>query len=304
MKKSIAIPLAISIVAVSFSAIFVKWSDAPSTVLSMYRMWFACVLMLPIVWTKRAEFRKIGRREARMLVFSGLFLAMHFALWFESLKLTTVASSTIILALQPLVSLLGGFLFFKERTTKASVFMMVIAMFGVALIGWGDFGLSAQAVRGDLLSFLCVIAVVGYLFIGQSVVRKLSHWIYSFSVFLSAAVFLTIYNVATAQELFAYPAREWGVFALLAIVPTLAHIINNWLLNYVNATTISVSILGEPVGASLLAVWLLGEHMTGIQIAGGLLVLTGMFLFLMRQSSGVASKGKTSGAPAPTAEIP
>lgn len=304
MKKSIAIPLAISIVAVSFSAIFVKWSDAPSTVLSMYRMWFACVLMLPIVWTKRAEFRKIGKREARMLVFSGLFLALHFALWFESLKLTTVASSTIILALQPLVSLLGGFLFFKERTTKASVFMMVIAMFGVALIGWGDFGLSAQAIHGDLLSFLCVIAVVGYLFIGQSVVRKLSHWIYSFSVFLSAAVFLTIYNVATAQELFAYPAHEWGVFALLAIVPTLAHIINNWLLNYVNATTISVSILGEPVGASLLAVWLLGEHMTGIQIAGGLLVLTGMFLFLMRQSSGVASKGKTSGAPAPTAEIP
>lgn len=304
MKKSIAIPLAISIVAVSFSAIFVKWSDAPSTVLSMYRMWFACVLMLPIVWTKRAEFRKIGKREARMLVFSGLFLALHFALWFESLKLTTVASSTIILALQPLVSLLGGFFFFKERTTRASVFMMVIAMFGVALIGWGDFGLSAQAIHGDLLSFLCVIAVVGYLFIGQSVVRKLSHWIYSFSVFLSAAVFLTIYNVATAQELFAYPAREWGVFALLAIVPTLAHIINNWLLNYVNATTISVSILGEPVGASLLAVWLLGEHMTGIQIAGGLLVLTGMFLFLMRQSSGVASKGKTSGAPAPTAEIP
>lgn len=304
MKKSIAIPLAISIVAVSFSAIFVKWSNAPSTVLSMYRMWFACVLMLPIVWTKRAEFRKIGKREARMLVFSGLFLALHFALWFESLKLTTVASSTIILALQPLVSLLGGFLFFKERTTKASVFMMVIAMFGVALIGWGDFGLSAQAIHGDLLSFLCVIAVVGYLFIGQSVVRKLSHWIYSFSVFLSAAVFLTIYNVATAQELFAYPAREWGVFALLAIVPTLAHIINNWLLNYVNATTISVSILGEPVGASLLAVWLLGEHMTGIQIAGGVLVLTGMFLFLMRQSSGMPSKGKTSAAPAPTAEIP
>ncbi|OWA37658.1 EamA family transporter [Saccharibacillus sp. O16] len=304
MKKSIAIPLTISIIAVSFSAIFVKWSHAPSTVLSMYRMWFACVLMLPIIWSKRAEFRKIGRREGRMLVFSGLFLAMHFALWFESLKLTTVASSTIILALQPLVSLLGGFLFFRERTTRGAVFMMSIAMFGVALIGWGDFGLSAQAIRGDLLSFLCVIAVVGYLFIGQSVVRKLSHWIYSFSVFLSAAVFLTIYNLATAQEMFSYPAREWGVFALLAIVPTLAHIINNWLLNYVNATTISVSILGEPVGASLLAVWLLGEHMTGIQIVGGLLVLTGMFLFLMRQSSGVASKDKSSGVPAPTAEIP
>ncbi|MDO3412528.1 DMT family transporter [Saccharibacillus sp. CPCC 101409] len=287
MKKSIAIPLAISIVAISFSAIFVKWSNAPASVLSMYRMWFACVCMLPIVWVKRAEFKRIGRKEARLLIFSGLFLALHFALWFESLKLTTVASSTIILALQPLVSLLGGFVFFRERTTRAAIFALAVATFGVMMIGWGDFGLSAQAIRGDILSFLCVIAVVGYLFIGQNAVKKVSHWIYSFCVFLSAAVFLTIFNIATAQEFFAYPAREWGVFALLAVVPTMSHIINNWLLNYINATTISMSILGEPVGASLLAVWLLGEHLTWIQLVGGVLVLSGMFLFLIRQSSGV-----------------
>lgn len=305
MKKSIAIPLTVSIIAVSFSAIFVKWSDAPSSILSMYRMWFACFLMLPIVWIKRDEFKRIGRREARLLVFSGLFLALHFALWFESLKLTTVASSTIILALQPLVSLAVGFALFRERTTRASIVALVVATFGVMLIGWGDFGLSAQAIRGDLLSFLCVIAVVGYLFIGQSAVKKVSHWIYSFCVFLSAAVFLTLYNLATVQPFFDYPAREWGVFVLLAIVPTLAHIINNWLLNYVNATTISMSILGEPVGASLLAVWLLGEHMTWIQIGGGVLVLAGMSMFLIRQSSGVRpASAESSDVPAGKAGTP
>ncbi|NGZ77649.1 DMT family transporter [Saccharibacillus alkalitolerans] len=305
MKKSIAIPLTVSIIAISFSAIFVKWSSAPAPILSMYRMWFACILMLPIVWAKREEFRRIGRKEARLLIFSGLFLAMHFALWFESLKLTTVASSTIILALQPLVSLIAGFIFFKERTTRAAIFALAVATFGVMMIGWGDFGLSAQAIRGDLLSFLCVIAVVGYLFIGQNAVKKVSHWIYSFCVFLSAAVFLTLFNLATSQEFFAYPAKEWGVFALLAVVPTMSHIINNWLLNYVNATTISMSILGEPVGASLLAVWLLGEHMTWLQIVGGVLVLAGMFLFLIRQSAAARpASGKSSDAPARTAETP
>lgn len=305
MKKSIAIPLTVSIIAISFSAIFVKWSDAPSSIISMYRMWFACILMLPIVWVKRTEFKRISRKEAFLLIFSGLFLAMHFALWFESLKLTTVASSTIILALQPLVSLLVGFMLFKERTTRASIAALAVATFGVGLIGWGDIGLSAQAIRGDILSFLCVIAVVGYLFIGQNAVKKVSHWIYSFCVFLSAAVFLTIFNLATVQEFFAYPAKEWGVFALLAIVPTLSHIINNWLLNYVNATTISMSILGEPVGASLLAVWLLGEHMTVLQLVGGVLVLAGMSIFLIRQSSAARpALERSSDAPTVTAENP
>ncbi|MCQ4085362.1 DMT family transporter [Saccharibacillus sp. JS10] len=305
MKKSIIFPLTISIIAISFSAIFVKWSDAPATVISMYRMWFACILMLPIVWIKREEFKKITSKETRLLIFSGLFLAMHFALWFESLKLTTVASSTIILALQPLVSLIVGFFLFKERTTRASIATLAVATIGVGLIGWGDIGLSAQAIRGDILSFLCVIAVVGYLFIGQNAVRKVSHWIYSFCVFLSAAVFLTIFNLATTQPFFDYPPKEWGVFALLAVVPTLSHIINNWLLNYVNATTISMSILGEPVGASLLAVWLLGEHMSIIQLIGGVMVLVGMSLFLIRQSSAARpALERSSDAQAATTESP
>src|SRR4051812_2985510 len=106
-SRSIALPLTISIIAISFSAIFVKWSGAPASILSMYRMWFASILMLPIVWKKRHEFKKIAKRDWYFLFFSGLFLAFHFVLWFGSLKLTTVASSTIILALQPIVSLAG-----------------------------------------------------------------------------------------------------------------------------------------------------------------------------------------------------
>ncbi|UOY92185.1 DMT family transporter [Ectobacillus sp. JY-23] len=282
-EKSIALPLAISIIAISFSAIFVKLSNAPSSVLSMYRLWLASLLLVPVVWSKREEFSRISRGDWLFLAASGFFLALHFLLWFQSLKLTTVASSTIILALQPLVSLAGGFLLFKERTTISALMTMVIAIFGVAMIGWGDFGLSQEAILGDILSFLSVIAVVGYLLIGQSVVKKLSHWIYSFCVFVFAAFFLTIYNVATATPLGGYSVIDWTMFFLLATVPTVSHLINNWLLAYVNATTISMSILGEPVGATILAVLLLGERLTGIQITGGILVLAGVFFFLSQQ---------------------
>ncbi|MFP5113796.1 DMT family transporter [Bacillaceae bacterium C204] len=289
---SIGLPLTISIIAISFSAIFIKWSDAPASILSMYRMWFASILMVPIVWKNRNDFKKIINKDWLFLFFSGLFLALHFVLWFQSLKLTTVASSTIILALQPIVSLLGGFLLFKERTSLSALMTMGIAIIGAMMIGWGDFGLSKDAMMGDLFSFFSVISVVGYLLIGQSIVKKISHWLYSFCVFFFASIVLTIYNVSTGVSLSGYPAKEWGIFLLLATVPTVSHVINNWLLNYVNATTISMSILGEPVGATILAVILLNEHLVTWQIAGGLLVLLGVFFFLSQKQKPVTEEVK------------
>ncbi|MFD3447368.1 DMT family transporter [Microbacteriaceae bacterium 4G12] len=281
--KSIALPLAFSIIAISFSAIFVKLSSAPSSILSMYRLWIASLFLVPMIWKKRAEFRYISKKDWFFLACSGFFLALHFLLWFASLKLTTVASSTIILALQPLISLMGGFFFFKERTTLFTIATMGIAIIGVAMIGWGDLGLSQAAMLGDILSFLSVIAVVGYLLIGQSTVRKVSHWIYSFCVFVFAASFLTLYNIILGISFTGYSSWDWSMFVLLATVPTLSTVIHNWLLSYVNATTISMTILGEPVGSTILAVLLLHEHLTGIQMIGGVLVLTGVFIFLTQQ---------------------
>jgi drug/metabolite transporter (DMT)-like permease len=167
---------------------------------------------------------------------------------------------------------------------------MGIAIAGAMMIGWGDFGLSKAAILGDILSFLSVIAVVGYLLIGQSIVKKVSHWIYSFCVFFFASIFLTIYNLGAGVAFGGYAAKEWGIFLLLATVPTISHVINNWLLNYINATTISMSILGEPVGATILAILLLGERLVGWQIAGGVLVLIGVFMFLSQQQKPIPLK--------------
>ncbi|MBU5468694.1 DMT family transporter [Virgibacillus sp. MSJ-26] len=279
----IALPFTISIIVISFAAIFVKWSSAPSTILSMYRMFIACLFLIPVVWMKRAEFKKITKKNWLLLIFSGMFLGTHFALWFKSLELTTVASSTIILALQPIVALAGGFLVYKERTTLSTILIICISFIGVVLVGWGDIGVGRTAIIGDVLSFLCVVAVVCYLLIGQNAVKKVSHWVYSFCVFFFAGLFLMIFNIIASVPMVGYPAREWGIFVLLAIFPTVAHLIYNWLLNYVDSTTISMSILGEPVGATILAAILLGEQVTVWQLIGGVLVLVGVFVFLMQQ---------------------
>lgn len=133
---------------------------------------------------------------------------------------------------------------------------------------------------GNLLSLLCVIAIVAYLMIGQRAIKKLTHWIYSCIVFGFAAIFLVIYNLITEDNIVNYSSTEWGLFILLAIFPSIAHVIFNYLLTMVNPTTVSISVLLEPVGASILAVLILGEHLTGMQVIGGTIVLIGVYLYL------------------------
>lgn len=276
--------LFVGIIAVSFSAIFVKWSEAPASVIGMYRLLMTNVLLLPWVFQYRHEWRQLTRVDAIKLASSGFFLGLHFLLWMESLRHTTVASSTMILALEPILVMLGSFWLFKHRTSKASIIGVGIALIGVIMIGWGDFALSQQALYGDLLSVLGTIAVVIHLLLGQDLRRRVTSFVYNFAVFLVAGLCLALYNWGAGYSFTNYPAREWMIFLLMAVVPTvLGHMLFNWLLKYVSATSISMSILGEPVGASILAWIMLGEVMTPLQMIACILLLSGVWLFLKKE---------------------
>ncbi|WP_152402509.1 DMT family transporter [Paenibacillus cellulositrophicus] len=275
------IPLLIGITAISFSSIFVKWSSAPASVQGMYRLLFTAILMLPFLKPHWKELRALSIKNWLLLGTSGFFLALHFLLWMGSLKLTSVSSSTIILALEPVFIVIGAFFFYKEKTSAAAISGMVVAIAGAVLIGLGDIGVSRDNLLGDLLSVLGTLAVSVHMLIGQKMVARVPSFVYSFVVFLSAAVVFAVYNAAAGVSFTAYPGRDWGIFLLLAVVPTVfGHLLFNWLLQYVPASTISMSILGEPVGASLLAFLILGEAITLFQLAGGLLAIAGLIVFL------------------------
>ncbi|MEC0370495.1 DMT family transporter [Paenibacillus chibensis] len=276
-----AIPLFIGIIAVSFSSIFVKWASAPASIQGMYRLLFTVLLMLPFIGPYWSELKSLSFKKASMLFTSGFFLALHFLLWMGSLKLTTVSSSTIILALEPVFIVFGAFILYKERTSRVSMLGMGVAIVGAVLIGWGDIGVSRDNLIGDMLSVFGTLAVSVHMLIGQKMVTQVSSFIYSFVVFVSAVVVFAVYNLFTATPFIGYPGKDWLMFLLLAVVPTVfGHLLFNWLLQYVSATTISMSILGEPVGSSLLAFLLLGEQMTWFQIIGGLLAISGLVVFL------------------------
>lgn len=282
-KPPLPIPILmlIGIVAISFSAIFIKWSATPASIQGMYRLLFTSLLMLPFARPYSGAAFALRKKDWIMLVLSGTMLALHFLLWMGSLKYTSVASSTMIMALEPVFIMLGVYFLYKEKTAVSAILGLSIAIGGVVFIGWGDIGISADNLKGDLLSVGGTVAVAVHMLIGQKLVVRMPSYLYSLIVFLSAAGVFAIYNLFMGISFFNYPANEWGIFLLLAVVPTVfGHILFNWLLQYVSATTVSMNILGEPVGASILAYLLLGEQLTALQWAGGLLVMFGLGVYL------------------------
>ncbi|MBY9078496.1 DMT family transporter [Paenibacillus sp. HN-1] len=282
-KPPVPVPvlLLIGIIAISFSAIFVKWSSAPASIQGMYRLLFTSLIMLPFAPRYGGAIKALSRKEWLLLGASGFMLALHFLLWMGSLKYTSVASSTMIMSLEPVFIMAGSFLLYKERSAVSAILGLAVAIGGVCLIGWGDVGLSPDNVKGDLLSIGGTAAVAVHLLIGKKLVARMPSYLYSLIVFILAGAVFAVYNGVSGISYFDYPSREWGIFVLLAVVPTVfGHILFNWLLQYTSATTVSMSILGEPVGASILAFVLLGERLTGLQWSGGVLVLGGLAFYL------------------------
>lgn len=271
----------LGIAAISFSAILIKWSQAEASVMGMYRLLLTNLLLLPFIGVYRREIVRLTLRQWGLLLLAGLALGLHFLLWMLSLRYTTVASSTIILAFQPIAVLVGSFYFFRLRANRAMLAGMAIAVAGSALIGFGDFRVAGTALTGDLLSFLSVLAISGHMLLGKFLRGGISAFVYNFFVFAFACLALALYNLARDIPFGGYSSREWGLFLLLAIIPTLfGHYLFNWLLKHMNASVVSMAILGEPVGASLLAWQLLGEQLTLMQGLAGLLILVGVWVFI------------------------
>jgi drug/metabolite transporter (DMT)-like permease len=279
--------LIVGMISISFSAIFVKWVDAPVAISAMYRLLLTNLLMLPFLFRYLPEIRRIKLKDWWLLAASGFFLGLHFLMWMGSLLYTTVASSTVLLTLEPIFVLVGAFLIYNEKLSRGGFIGISLAMLGTLLISWGDFSLSSEALQGDALSILSALAVAVHMLLGQRLRSRISSFVYSFSVFASAAIVLAIYNLILGYSFIGYSKSDWQLFLLLAIVPTVfGHMLFNWLLRYMKASTISMSVLGEPVGASLLAALLLSEKVSPVQIGAAVLLLVGVWIFLRAEKTG------------------
>ena len=283
IEKHPIIMIIVGVIGISMSSIFVKYSTAPSAVTAAYRLLWTILLMAPVTFGSREIRRELFHLERKNLwlsVLSGVFLAFHFTLWFESLRHTSVASSTTIVCTEVIWVSLGYALFLKGRMHFQAVLAIAVTLVGSVLIALADSSTGGAHLYGDLLSLLAAIAVAAYVLLGRIVRETVSTTVYTFVVYASCAAVLLCFCLIQGNPLFGYGISGIVVGFLLAVFSTiLGHSIFSWCLKYFSPSFVSASKLCEPVVAAILAGFLFGESPAALQLAGGAMILAGVFYY-------------------------
>ncbi len=285
-QRSPYLPLAGGVIAVSFAAVFIKLAAAPSLVIASYRMLFAWLMLMPVaLWKSRDELRKITRRDLLLMICAGVSLALHFATWISSFRFTTVASSTVLVSMQPIFAVVFSWLLFREGISRRQLAAIAIAVAGSIVIGLAD--VSSEATRsaslwGNTLALLGAVFAAVYFLCGKAIRRNVPLLPYVSIVYGVSALTLIAVTVSSGIGLHAYGPHDYLLFLGLAVVCTVVgHSTLNWALAHLPTAAVGVAVLGEPIGATVWAMALFAEIPSGGQLLGGGLLLAGILLFML-----------------------
>lgn len=284
-----AFALVVAVLAISWAGPLVRFASAPALAVSAWRLLMSVAFIAVVLLIRGTPMPGLSRRDWLFATVSGIFLALHFWSWIASIDLTTVSSSVVLVSTQPVfVALLSGVLL-GERATARQWAGIAVAVTGAVIIAWGDFTLGPAAMLGDALALAGAVFVSGYYVIGRRLRQQLDLWWYIFIIYgIAAAALVLAIAVMPGVPLIGFPARDWLIFAALAAGPMmLGHTAVNYALRYVRAYIANLAILGEPIGATLIA-WLLPAiaEVPGPQtIAGGALILVGIAVTVLKRET-------------------
>jgi drug/metabolite transporter (DMT)-like permease len=274
--------LLVGIAAISTAAVLIREADAPTLVIATYRLGLASLPLLLIAAVGRRPLRPTTWRRAGLTLLAGACLALHLGFWIASLKETSIVTSVVIVASQPLfVAVVSGPLL-GERPSSAVWLGIAVAAAGALVMVGEDIGEGRDTVIGDLLALLGAIFAAAYILAGRGLRSTGSDWLsYVTVVYATAGLLLLAAVVVSGEPVTGYDARTYLFLALIAGVPQLiGHSSINRALGYLPAASVAIAILGEPVGATVLAAVFLSETPTALEAVGSVLVLCGVYLGL------------------------
>jgi drug/metabolite transporter (DMT)-like permease len=293
--------LVVGVVAVSFSAIFIRLAEAPALTIAFYRTGMAAAMLVPLVMLRRRqEVRGLSRRQIGIALLAGGMLALHFALWITSLSYTTIAASVVLVTTQPIFVATFSRVLFAERLLRATLAGILVCLIGAAVVSGGDFGSPTRprALEGDLLALAGAITAAAYFVAGRRLRQEVSLLTYAALAYSTCAVVLFPVALLSGSQLAGFPAKTWGLFVLMAVVPQmLGHTVFNYLLKEVEATVVAISVMGEPVGATLLALAIFGERPSATALLGGALILAGIYVAITSHARGRRVRPPDVGVP-------
>jgi drug/metabolite transporter (DMT)-like permease len=305
-RARLILPFAIlvALLAVSTASTFIRLAQndgAPSLVIAALRLTFATLILAPIAFAKhREELKRFTLNEMALGVFSGVFLAVHFATWISSLEYTRVASSVVFVSTGPLWVALLSPLLLKEHLARTAVVGLVLSLAGGTIIGLSDACawnnglacpafqdmLQGRAMWGNFLALVGAWALTGYLIIGRKLRVRMALVPYIFLVYGMAALGLIALMFASGASPLGYAPAAYGWIFLLAALPQLiGHSTYNWALKHKPASFVAVTTLGEPIGSAILAFFILKEAPTLAVGVGGVFILAGIYLASLTKQS-------------------
>lgn len=276
--------LLLGVLGVSISAILVRYSQAPSVITAVYRLGWTVLLLLPAVLFKfRKELLHVRGRDVLMCTLSGICLALHFLTWFESLKWTGVAVSTVLVSTEVIFTALGFALFLKGKIPPLGVVAILMAFAGSAVLALAGGG-QDSVLYGNILALAAAFFVALYTLIGRIQRGYLSTTIYTFLTYLACFLTLLIMALASGTPLVGYGGREWLIGLGLAVLCTLmGHSLFSWCLKFLSPAYVSAVKLCEPVFSGVLAVPLFGEIPTPVQMLGAVIILGAVLLYTLAE---------------------
>ncbi|MEO8879500.1 MAG: DMT family transporter [Gemmatimonadaceae bacterium] len=281
--------LALSVVGISFAGPLIRLSHAHAVVIATWRLFFSLIIVgvaLAITGGWR-QWRTLDRAGLALATGAGVLLALHFWAWNASIALTTIAASTVLVDLQPVIVAGASALWLKEAPSRRQWAGIALAVCGAAVLGSADWGSGVRdnkALLGDLLALGGGVAAALYYLTGRRVRQQLDLWPYVAIVY--GVCFLTLLSISLAGHLplMHQPPRELAIFAALAAGPMLlGHTGMNWAVKYAPAFVVNLTVLGEPIGATMLAALLPGirETPSARTLVGFALVLLGILVAVM-----------------------
>ncbi|MFO7835924.1 MAG: DMT family transporter [Candidatus Thorarchaeota archaeon] len=293
----IVLLLVLSVSMVSSASILIRFSTSPPLAIVFWRTLYGSILMagLAVFRGETAEYQSDKMKKTwKWLVIIGVVLSLHFSTWFTSLFLTTVAASVVLVDSAPIFTAILSTFVLNEKLGKKSWAGIVIAVVGAVMLAWNDFELvGGSALLGDLLALFGAVFLALYFIGGRKYARGLPVSVYTSVVYFTAAIVTLIFSFLAGVDILILEPTEVILFLALAIFPTaLGHSVNNYLLTLVPAYVVSAAVLGEPIGATILAMLFLGETPHPTTALWFCTILFGVALVLVE----VASKGSSSQA--------
>lgn len=271
--------LGICILALSTSAIFVKYADAPGPVTGFYRMAIAATILTPFAIYRINKRKTINRKNFYIPIAGGIFSGLDLGIWTIALGYTTAANATILGNTAPLWVALGAMVFFRERLMKRFWFGMVLAMSGAALIIGMDFLLHPRLGLGDTIAIISGMLYAGYYLTTELGRRTIDAVTYIWVVFVSAGLTLFFLNLLLGNSLTGYDQKTMVVFIATAIISQLiGYLMSSYSLGHLPASVVSVTMIGQPIVTAIIAIPLLGELPVPSQVIGGFIALAGIYL--------------------------